>query len=381
MSEVVLKYCPQYASNLEAVLKDGLEEIGGIEKYVSPGQKVFLKVNLLLKKSPEEAVTTHPAVVEAAVRLVQQAGGIPIIGDSPGGLYTVKALRGIYARSGLQEIAEKTGAILNENVEQVVVPYPQGRVVKTLTVTKSTLDADVVIPISKLKTHAMMTFTGAVKILFGIIPGLLKAEYHLKMPEIDDFANLLVDICDWAKPPLSIMDGIVGMEGDGPSSGKPRNIGALLVSTDPYALDVAACNLIGLKTSYVPTIRAAKERGFVSSLEEITLKGDDRAIWNIQNFSLPKTMAVNFLDHLPIPDYLNRFIVNQVRPFPSFSPEKCVGCGDCIGHCPPKAIILNDNNKPQVDLQACIRCFCCQELCSQKAVNISKPLIGRFLFR
>lgn len=381
MSEVVLKYCPEYSSNLEAVLREGLEEIGGMNKFVLPGQRVFLKVNLLMKKSPEEAVTTHPAVVEAVVRLVQEAGGIPIIGDSPGGPYTQKALKGIYARSGLLEVAERTGALLNENVEQVTVPYPLGRTSKSLTVTKSIVDADVIIPISKLKTHAMMTFTGAVKILFGIIPGMLKAEYHLKMPNIDDFASLLVDICDWANPSLSIMDGVVGMEGDGPSSGKPRHIGALLMSTDPFALDVAACNLIGLKPGFVPTIRAAQQRGFVSSMEEVILKGDNDSIWNIRDFTLPKTAAVNFLDHLPIPDGLNKFIVGQVRPFPAFDHDICVSCGDCAANCPPKALVFDDRRKPQVDLQACIRCFCCHELCPQKAVDIRKPLLGRFLFK
>jgi len=381
LPEVVIKYCPQYTADLLVTLREGIDEIGGMQRFVAPGQRVFLKVNLLMKKSPEEAVTTHPAVVEAVVRLVQEAGGIPIIGDSPGGPYTVKALQGIYARSGLQEVAERTGAILNENVEQATVSYPQGKVAKSLTVTQSILDADVIIPISKLKTHAMMTFTGAVKVLFGVIPGFIKAEYHLKLANVDDFGNLLVDICEWVKPSLSIMDGIVGMEGDGPSSGKPRNIGALLVSTDPYALDVAACDLIGLNPQYVPTIRAAKQRGLAAAIQDIMIKGDNRAIWNIQNFAFPKSIALNFLDHLPIPKPINQFIVKQVRPLPSFNPEMCIGCGDCIENCPPNAIVFDQKRKPQVDLQACIRCFCCQELCPQKAVTITKPFIGRWLFR
>jgi len=381
LPEVVLKYCPDYTAELQAILREGIDEIGGMGRFVKSGQKVFLKVNLLMKKPPEEAVTTHPAVVEAVVRLVQEAGGIPIIGDSPGGPYTVKILRSIYARSGLKEVAEKTGAILNENVDYATVPVPGGKIVKSLTVTQSILDADVIIPISKLKTHAMMTFTGAVKVLFGIVPGMIKAEYHLKLSRVEDFANLLVDICHYTKPTLNIMDGIVGMEGDGPSGGKPRKIGALLVSADPYALDVAACSLIGLKTSLVPTIKAAKERGYASSLGDLTLKGDSPALWNIKNFALPKSIAVNFLDNLPLPQAMNRLIVKRLRPFPSFSPEMCVGCGDCLGHCPPKAIVFNQNKKPQVDLQSCIRCFCCQELCPRKAVKISKPLLGKILFR
>ncbi|RNC29179.1 MAG: Electron transport complex subunit RsxB [Candidatus Dichloromethanomonas elyunquensis] len=380
-SEVVLKYCPQYSPELLTVLKDAVDETGGITKYIQPGQKVFLKLNLLMKTTPEEAVTTHPAVVEAVIRLVQEAGGIPVIGDSPGGPYTVRSLRTIYACSGLQEVARRTGAILNENVEQTTVSFPQGKVIKSLTVTQSILDADVIISISKLKTHVLMTFTGAVKVLFGIVPGLLKAEYHLKMPNNNDFANVLVDICEWAKPSLHIMDGIVGMEGDGPSGGKPRSIGALLVSTDPYALDTAACTLVGLNPKSVPTIQAAKGRGFAASLEDICFLGDDRSIWNIKNFAVPQRMGVNFLDRLPLPKPVTQVLVKQIRPFPGFRTEACIGCGDCQKNCPSQAIVFNQKRKPQVDLQSCIRCFCCQELCPQKAVEIKKPWLGKMLFR
>jgi len=209
-AKVVLKYCPDYTADVELRLREGLAEWGGMTAFVKPGQKVLLKVNLLMKKRPEEAVTTHPSVVEAVVHLVQKAGGIPIIGDSPGGPYTVSSLQAIYSRSGLREVAERTGAILNEDVGQTTIQYPEGKLVKSLTVTNCVLNADVVIPISKLKTHGMMTFTGAVKILFGVIPGLLKAEYHLKMFRISDFADLLVDIATWVSPALSIMDGVVG---------------------------------------------------------------------------------------------------------------------------------------------------------------------------
>lgn len=379
--QVVMKYCPDYTADVEALLREGLEVLGGMSAFVKPGQRVLLKVNLLMKKRPEEAVTTHPSVVEAVVRLVQEAGGIPIIGDSPGGPYTVNALQAIYARSGLQEVAERTGAILNEDVGQATVQHPDGKIVKSLTVTKSVLDADVVIPVSKLKTHGMMTFTGAVKILFGIIPGLLKAEYHLKMSDIKHFANLLVDITTWVKPSLSIMDGIVGMEGDGPSAGKPRNIGALLLSTDPFALDVVATDLIGLKPEKVPTIMAARERGLVSRLEEVELKGDDRSLWKIQNVLVPKTLAVNFIDMVPLPKSVRRFMLDRIRPRPLFEHEACIGCQDCVNNCPPKALTMNDQQRPIVDLEACIRCFCCQELCPRQAVQIKKPWLGRTILK
>jgi uncharacterized protein (DUF362 family)/Pyruvate/2-oxoacid:ferredoxin oxidoreductase delta subunit len=320
-------------------------------------------------------------VVEAVVRLVQEAGGIPIIGDSPGGPYTVGALQSIYARSGLKEVAERTGAELNYDVGQEVVPHPEGKLVKSLTVTKSALDVDVVIPISKLKTHGMMTFTGAVKILFGVIPGLLKAEYHLRMPDVRSFADLLVDITTWVKPALSIMDGVVGMEGDGPSAGKPRQIGALLMSRDPFALDVVATQLIGLKPEKVPTIMAARERGQASRMEDVALAGDSRSLWRIQNFVVPKTVSINVVDMMPLPQGVKTFLINRVRPRPVFQHELCVGCSDCVKNCPPKALRMNEKKRPEIDLAACIRCFCCQELCPRQAVEIVKPRLARRLFK
>jgi len=380
-STVVLKYCPDYTADVEQLLREGLTEWGGMSTFVKPGQKVLLKVNLLMKKRPEEAVTTHPSVVEAVVHLVQEVGGIPIIGDSPGGPYTVSALQAMYTRSGLREVAERTGAILNEDVGQTTIQNPEGKLAKSLTVTNCVLDADVVIPLSKLKTHGMMTFTGAVKVLFGVIPGLLKAEYHLKMFKVHDFADLLVDIATWVRPTLSIMDGVVGMEGDGPSAGIPRNIGALILSTDPFALDVVAADLIGLKPEKVPTIMAARARDLTSRLDELQLKGDSRSLWRIQGFAIPKAVSTNFLDMVPLPSNVKTFMLNRVRPRPIFEHATCVGCSDCVNNCPSKAITMNENQRPIVDLEGCIRCFCCQELCPQQAVKLFKPWIGRKLLK
>lgn len=381
-SPVVLKYCPDYNDQVEIKLREGLSELGGISAFVKPGQRVLLKVNMLMKKRPEEAVTTHPSVVEAAVRLVQEAGGIPIIGDSPGGPYNQNTLQGIYSRSGLSEVAQRTGAELNQDFGQTVKSFPEGRVIKSLTITNCAAEADVVIAISKLKTHGMMTFTGAVKNLFGVIPGLLKVEYHFKMPDLMDFARLLIDIAQFIKPELSIMDAIVGMEGDGPSAGQPRQIGALLLSTDPFALDVAATDLIGLKPEKVPTIRAARERGLVSRPVEIDLKGDPRSLWNIENFHVPKNnVSINFLDRFPLPGKkARRFLLDRLRPRPVFHHDKCMGCNHCLESCPPKALAMNNQKHPAVDLDICIRCFCCQELCPCQAVEIYRPWLGRKLF-
>lgn len=379
-SRVALAKCENYDyDRVEQAVRSAVDDVGGITKFVQPGQRVLLKINLLMKKHPEEAVTTHPAVVEAVVRLVQEAGGIPVIGDSPGGPYSVRALRSVYNASGIQEVAERTGAELNWDTGELNIPHPTGKVAKNLTIINCCAGADVIISLPKLKTHGLTTMTGAVKVMFGGIPGLLKAEYHLKMPKVEDFAELLVDIVELLKPKLSIMDGIVGMEGDGPSAGQPRRIGVVLSSTDSYALDTVAAEIIGLKPESVPTIMAARGRGFVSSLEEVELVGENLTNFRIKDYKAPKGFSMKFLND-KVPPAVKNAVIDRLRPRPLFIHEKCVGCSDCVKYCPPKALALNEAKRPVVDLNNCIRCFCCQELCPQKAVEIKRPWLGRRLW-
>jgi Pyruvate/2-oxoacid:ferredoxin oxidoreductase delta subunit len=172
------------------------------------------------------------------------------------------------------------------------------------------------------------------------------------------------------------------MEGDGPSAGQPRQIEALLLSTDPFALDVAATNLIGLKPEKVPTIRAARERGLASGPEDVDLKGDTRSLWSIENFLVPRNnVSINFLDRFPLPGKkARRFLLDRLRPRPVFHHDKCMGCNHCLENCPPKALAMNNKKRPAVDLDICIRCFCCQELCPYQAVEIYRPWLGRKLF-
>ncbi len=379
--QVALVKCTDYDyGQIETSVRRAVESLGGITKFVKPGQRVFLKINLLMKKKPEEAVTTHPAVVEAVVRLVQEAGGIPVIGDSPGGPYNQRALKNVYAVTGIQAVSERTGAELNWDLGEVTVPCPEGKVTRSLTVTSCYARADEVISLSKLKTHGLTTMTGAVKVLFGVIPGLNKAEYHLKMPNVRDFAELLCDISQLVKPGLAIMDAVVGMEGAGPSAGTPRQVGAVLASTDSFALDVVAAGLIGLKPEQVATIAAGRMRGLVSRLEEVDLVGSQVSELAVKGYKIPKGFpGSNFLDS-KVPKVLQDAVVNRLRPKPRFIHSKCAGCSDCVHNCPPQALVLNEAKRPVVDLEKCIRCFCCQELCPHQAVEIRRPWLGRRLW-
>ncbi len=374
MDKVSLIKCNSYElDQVEYALENSLKLIGGLENYIKPGMKILVKCNLLMKKKPEECTTTHPAVVEALVNKLKAIGAIPIIGDSPGGLFTPRLLRGIYSATGMTDVAQRTGVELNFNTNSMEVSFPEGKIVKKLTVMELLQEVDAVITVAKLKTHGMTLYTGAVKNLFGVIPGMTKAEYHLRMNKIEDFSDALVDICEYAKPVLSIMDGVVGMEGDGPSAGVPRKIGAILASSSPHALDVVCASLVGIEPERVPTIQRAVERGLCSySLDDIKLLGDSFDELRIDDFKLPVTGEISFLHRVfGSNSKLASLLNHHLGPKPYFNHDKCIGCRDCQRYCPPQAIEMI-NKKPVVDLKKCIRCYCCQELCPKKAVEIRR---------
>jgi len=371
--KVSLVACRTYDYDLvkDSILQS-FNNLGGIEKYINKGDKVLLKLNLLMKKKPEEAATTHPVFTKALAEVLIQYGATVIIGDSPGGPFTERMLKGVYRVCGIDQIAEETGAILNYNTNGVVVPNPEAKYLKSLTVTEMIQEVDKVISVSKLKTHGLAMFTGAVKNMFGIVPGLIKAEYHLTMPEIEEFSDALVDICLCGKPTLSFMDGIVGMEGHGPSAGDPREVGAVIASTSPYHLDVVATSIINLKPSDVPTIKRCMERGICSgNVEDIDIIGETITKFLIKDFVIPETRTIKLVKDW-MPQFVKSAIDNLTRPKPVFNHNDCIGCRDCEEACPPKVIAM-ENNRPIVKLDDCIRCFCCQELCPKKAVEVHRP--------
>jgi ferredoxin len=221
-------------------------------------------------------------------------------------------------------------------------------------------------------------YTGAVKVMFGAIPGVLKAEYHYKMPNLKDFTNMLVDICTLTKPVLSIIDGVVGMEGEGPTGGTPVESGIILASENPFELDVAGAYLMGIKPLDVPTVQRCRERGLVSGeVKDIEISGEDISKF-VKHYRVPDIGTVTFSGR--VPKFVEGFLNRNVLPRPVFSPEVCIGCQSCKNSCPPGAITMV-NGKPAVNLQKCIRCFCCQELCPQKAVEIKRPWVLRRLIR
>lgn len=380
MSKVYITKCPDYDYHkVEQAVAACFEDIPEIKEKLFPGARVLVKTNLVMRKSPEEAVTTHPAVIEAIVRYLQNLGCKPVIGDSPGGPFNEWNLKGVYKAAGMIAVAEKTGCELNYDTSVIEVHNERAKLLKTMQIIKVAYDVDFVISAAKLKTHGMMTYTGAVKNLFGVIPGILKADYHLKMNNTANFAEHLVDICEYVNPVFSIIDAIDGMEGDGPTAGIKKHVGLLMASTSPYALDVAASKVAGINQALIPTIVAAEKRGLISSdYSKLEISGIALDEIKIEPFKLPNSINVNFVGS-KVPKFLESFVTNTFRPQPVFDHVKCVGCGDCKRSCPPD-IIKMVNGKPVPDLDKCIRCFCCHELCPIKAVEIKKHWLHEKLF-
>jgi uncharacterized protein (DUF362 family)/Pyruvate/2-oxoacid:ferredoxin oxidoreductase delta subunit len=263
----------------------------------------------------------------------------------------------------------------------VDVPYPAGKIMKSIKTIKPVLEVDKIINLPKIKTHMMTVYSGAVKNLFGIIPGSYKAEYHLRFEDVVDFANLLIDICEFAKPALTIMDAVIGMEGYGPAHGNPKKVGLIISSPNPYALDMVAASIIGLKASQVPTVLNSIDRGLSPvSINDIVMCGASVDAVRVSDFKKPTAkVAFNFYNIL-LPKFIMKRINRSIRPKPGFSHIRCKSCGVCAESCPPRAITMKEG-KPYVDLNKCIRCFCCHELCRYNAVVIRRPWFIRMVLR
>lgn len=378
MTVVAAARCHSYQNKeLKASLKSLLAELGGLNNFVQAGDRVLLKTNLLMGKAPEAAVTTHPEFIRALAQLIKDLGAEVLIADSPGGPFNEKLLKRAYQKSGLLELAAEEKIELNYDTASKKVEYLEGKINKAFELASYLEKADLVINLPKLKTHGLTMYTGAVKNLFGTIPGVLKAEYHLRMQSVYDFSRMLNDLAGLVKPELTIMDAVLGMEGEGPSNGRPRQFNYLLASTSPYYLDLAAVRLMGIKPEEkVPSIKAALDDQllFKSKLE---LKGAE--IVPVKDLDIPVIEKENNLIDAKLPDFLSDILEKFLRAKPVFKEGKCVGCGRCAENCPPEVITMVDNF-PRVDLEGCIRCFCCQELCPHDAVEIKYPLLAKLFF-
>jgi uncharacterized protein (DUF362 family)/ferredoxin len=382
--KVYVVRCSDY-NQAEAKTRELLSLMGGMSRFAGPKEKIALKVNLLRRAKPEEAVTTHPAIVTAVARMAKQEGAVPVIVDSPGSgyKYDKKTLDSVYNTCEMLKVAQEAGIEANFDTTYRAVSYPEGKLIKRFEVITPVLDAAGVFNLCKLKTHCFMALTGGVKNNFGVIPGLHKPGYHAKLHDKERFADMLLDLAGCVAPRITIMDAVVGMEGDGPGAGTPRHIGLLLGSTSPLALDVVAGEIVGLKRDRNPIMPAAQRRGLVPSrLEEVEIVGADIAELRVPNFKFPSTVS----DDVGIVGDANLFQRMALKIFgknmsrkPWVVKDKCIACGICEDSCPMKAISLihHERHYAEIDHKRCIRCYCCHEMCAEKAIELRESFMYR----
>lgn len=347
---------------VEDAVTRAIELLGGIRAFVKQGEEVLLKPNLLSASPPESAVCTHPSVVRAVIKLVKEAGARSIVGDSPGGAVNIEE---VWQRSGVKEVAEAEGVELAR--------FDEIKNMESVPVSSLALEVDSVISIPKLKTHNLFPITGAVKNIFGVVPGLYKSRAHLIRPHPRDFASFLVDIFSWVRPSLSIMDAVWSMEGEGPCAGQVRKTGLILASSDAVALDAVVSRIIGLEPLDLLTTREAAKRGLgEGDPDKIEVVGEAVDKVKVEDFKFPK---VPIWHHAPPP--LLRILAKLGGFKVEVDPSKCSGCGLCGESCPAGAIELKEGI-PVFNSKKCILCLCCREFCPQGAVYIKRNIFVKF---
>jgi uncharacterized protein (DUF362 family) len=360
-STVSIVKCQDYdQEKINVALRESIHLIGGIQTFVNKGSRVLLKPNLLYGRSPEKAVTTHPSILKAMIEIVREVGGIPFIGDSP----SVGGLARAAEKAGIKAVADEMKCPLVEFNRPVVPRDGGGKIFKKLEIDQTILESDVVINLPKWKTHAQMLLTLGVKNLFGCIPGPRKAQCHLMAGEdAKAFARILVDVYRIVQPSLTILDGVVGMEGNGPNSGHPISIGLILASRDSLSLDQIVCDLLGVSRKSLLTNRVAFDQGLGN--EEIDVLGEKVEDVKISSFQFPKLSQVDW----GLPGFLSKALKNALTSKPAVVEEMCENCDECTKICPPKALMRKGKDLV-FDYKQCIRCFCCLEVCPSGAISI-----------
>lgn len=358
-------------------MRELLAPLGGMSAFVHPGQTILLKPNVLSGFAVDKAVTTHPSIVRAAILLVREAGGKPIVGDSPGVGGLLRSLRGC----GIDEVLRETSTPVADFETSVPFELETNRIAKRIPLAKALADADVMITLPKLKTHVQMGFTGAIKNQFGLVVGMEKAKYHYRLNQCEHLADLIIEINRIAKPVLAIMDGVIAMEGDGPSGGNPRPVGVLLAGSDLTAVDILACEIIDLPAGTLPLIQAARRYAYGETLRDhIMTVGDAPARFVLEDFRKISRRG-DILRLLPLPKFCSAWLRQILAPRPGIRRDVCIQCGACARGCPLEPSAIDPTAPPgkEVDDRRCIRCYCCHEFCPVKAISLTRSRLWQHL--
>lgn len=319
------------------------------------GKKVLIKPNVVgVFPKKQIATTTNPAIVEAVCKILKKNNCKIFIGDSP---FTNPEAS--FKASGINKIAKKYGKlVIFEQDKLIDIRDSKAKVLKKFKISKTVKSVDLIINMPKLKTHSLTKYTGAMKNLYGLIPGGIKQKTHLKARGDKAFSNVLVDIYQNIMPGLTIMDGIIGMEGEGPTSGEPIKSGLILASKSGIALDIACCKIIDLNPKIVYYLKEAVKRKLYPNFKFQAVGEKPPKL----DFKIPSNLSKS---------RAKQKISKLFKPKPIVcDTKKCVKCGLCASKCPAKAITLKPH--PVVNTKKCIRCFCCIEICPKDAMGFKK---------
>ncbi len=361
MIDVIVAKADYKYEILRPIVFHMIESLG--HDLIRKDTRVLIKPNLLMGASCEKAITTHPDLVRAVAEYAAGKGGLVQISDSP----PMGSFEKIIVTGGYDKALHDIDCRIKELdvSKKVYIGKPFGKIDIAL----DAMEADVVINLPKLKTHAQMLLTLGVKNLFGSIVGYKKPEWHFRTGvNREMFARLLVQICNAVNPSITILDGILAMEGEGPGKkGKPRELGILAASRSPVAVDIAVCSMLGIASDSLPTNKAAKELGFD---QDINIKGDFDIV---NDFKLPQMGSLTFGSK-----YLHGITRRYLTQRPVPDKRICKLCGKCSEICPPKVIQIS-KEKISIDYDSCIRCYCCIEICPHGAISAKETVAGRFL--
>lgn len=362
--KVALSRCASYdLREVQDAVRRAVDLVGGISVFVRPGERVLIKPNMLTDAAPEEGICTHPEVVRAVIRLIRPMTKNIFCGDSPSVFGEKKDAEKVYAASGIKKVCQEEG------VEMVHFAAPRMRGRYAMTDWLDRVDRLVNVP--KLKTHGLTVLTAGVKNLFGLVVGMNKMMIHRDFPRPQDLSCAVVDLYQARRPDLTVLDGIVAMEGEGPgSSGTLKSLGLVAASADALALDFVLARLMGIAPETVPTNREAARRGLRPSFEIV---GERLESFGSGKFALPKT---SILERMP--RWSLGLVKAILRMRPWIEASRCRVCFLCVKSCPAKAIGLADG-RMKINNHRCISCLCCQEVCPHAAIVIRKNILLTFL--
>lgn len=360
MTKVFVKKSTYDPGRIRSQVTEMLDSMG--PDWIAPGARVLIKPNLLLPATPDKGIVTHPMICRAVVKYLLDRGAHVQVSDSPG----VGSFRKVITETGYKAALEGLDVELKPFEESIDVDIgePFGRI----PIARDAVEADRIINLAKLKTHAQMYLTLGAKNIFGCIVGLRKPEWHMRAGvDRQLFARLLVQICQAVRPAFTIVDGILALEGQGPGkSGTPRELGLLVGGADPHAVDKTICTLLGLDPSQLLTNAIARDMGFFDG--HVHVNGDMRIV---EDFKFPELNSLSLG-----PESFSRFMRRYMLQKPVVDNKKCKLCGECWRICPAKAI-SHDTRGIQFDYDLCIRCYCCLEVCLHGAIRAKEPVLGR----